>query len=786
MKKLIHEIHRRSLWQVLGIYLAGSWVALQVVETLSESMSLPAWVQPLALILLIIGLPVVMATAFIQEGVGRTPGTPPAPDLTRPTAAPATGSASDGPVPAADSGPGSSTEAAAAVPTGRGRGLFTWRRAILGGVGAFGVLVVALGGWMVLRSLGIGPAGTLVAKGVLEQQATLLLTDFEADDPSLSRAATEAFRVDLDQSRVIDLADPGFVAAALQRMERAPDATLDLATGRELGVREGLPALIAGEITAAGTGYVLTARVLTPGEGEVLVSDRETARDDSELVLAIDRLSKKLRERIGESLRDLAGGPPLERVTTGDLNALRLYSQAVRASDRGDGQQAADLLEETVALDSSFAMAWRKLGMVHVSGGGALGRMSRGVEALGRAYALRDRLTERERHLATAGYYAYVQRDDRRAATAYEQLLELDPTDNWALNNLALVVGLDFGEYERAVELLERAVAEDTLSNTHHFNLSVAQANLGDLDAAAATLEAWRRRLPGGSTAPAFQGALAAAQREFDEAERLTREAGAVRPGNLFDRAMSNRWLGFIAATQGRLAEASDHFRASEAANSERGAPGEALSSAVLEAWLHATVRNDPATAAALVEAALARYPLAAMGPLDPPWDVLSQAYAQIHGANGGDEMVRRWGEVDPNARHEAEHGFAHAWVVLARGDSEEAIRRFREAETPECQVCAMPGIAAAFEAAGQPDSAIVYYEEYLARPNLFRGALDSRYLGPGIERLGQLYDRKGDLENAAKYYAMFAELWADADDELQPRVRAAQARLEEILRERG
>jgi hypothetical protein len=29
-------------------------------------------------------------------------------------------------------------------------------------------------------------------------------------------------------------------------------------------------------------------------------------------------------------------------------------------------------------------------------------------------------------------------------------------------------------------------------------------------------------------------------------------------------------------------------------------------------------------------------------------------------------------------------------------------------------------------------------------------------------------------------------ELWAEADDELQPRVRAAQARLDAILRERG
>jgi hypothetical protein len=35
-------------------------------------------------------------------------------------------------------------------------------------------------------------------------------------------------------------------------------------------------------------------------------------------------------------------------------------------------------------------------------------------------------------------------------------------------------------------------------------------------------------------------------------------------------------------------------------------------------------------------------------------------------------------------------------------------------------------------------------------------------------------------------YYARFVELWDDADDELQPRVQAAQARLDEILRQRG
>ncbi|MEE8550183.1 MAG: hypothetical protein V3T08_02895, partial [Gemmatimonadota bacterium] len=69
LKQLIHEIHRRSLWQVLGIYVAVSWVVFQVVQTLTEGLGLPDWVPPLAFVLLLIGLPIVMATAFVQEGI---------------------------------------------------------------------------------------------------------------------------------------------------------------------------------------------------------------------------------------------------------------------------------------------------------------------------------------------------------------------------------------------------------------------------------------------------------------------------------------------------------------------------------------------------------------------------------------------------------------------------------------------------------------------------------------------------------------------------------------------
>ncbi len=41
LKQLIQEIHRRSLWQVLAIYVAASWVVFEVVQTLTEGLGLP-------------------------------------------------------------------------------------------------------------------------------------------------------------------------------------------------------------------------------------------------------------------------------------------------------------------------------------------------------------------------------------------------------------------------------------------------------------------------------------------------------------------------------------------------------------------------------------------------------------------------------------------------------------------------------------------------------------------------------------------------------------------------
>ena len=65
--RFVKEIHRRTVWQVLGVYVVASWGVLSGVGTLSGILGLPDWFPSLALGLLLVGLPIVLATALVQE-----------------------------------------------------------------------------------------------------------------------------------------------------------------------------------------------------------------------------------------------------------------------------------------------------------------------------------------------------------------------------------------------------------------------------------------------------------------------------------------------------------------------------------------------------------------------------------------------------------------------------------------------------------------------------------------------------------------------------------------------
>src|SRR5690606_6686071 len=249
------------LVEVLGVYAGISFGALQAVDVFIERLALPDWVFTGALILLLLGLPLIAATALVQAPRAKpTPGAAPRPERADDDGASATASpaaahedaarqaepdasaanaparsspAVPPPAPGREGGAEGAPPPPPAVPGARGSGWarrLTWRRALTAGVLGFAVLALAAAGFTAMHRLGIGPVGSLVAKGVLDARDRILIADFDSQtgDDAPAAAVAEAFRVDFEQSTVVTPVAPVFVRDALQRMDRADAARFDL------------------------------------------------------------------------------------------------------------------------------------------------------------------------------------------------------------------------------------------------------------------------------------------------------------------------------------------------------------------------------------------------------------------------------------------------------------------------------------------------------------------------------------------------------------------------------
>ena len=757
-----------------------AWLIWQVVGSLYEWIGLPDWVPPTALVILLLGLPVVLTTAFVQQRARTGAEAGPESQL------PGFETATDAVVPATED-----DHVASSRPGARGATrVFTWERSITAMVLAFAALGLAATGFMGMRALGIGPAATLLSSGVLEAREPILLADFgsPSGDSAAAAVVTEALRIDLEQSPVVRVLQPAQVAGTLERMARDPGAPLTPELAREVAIRDGITAWLEGEVTAVGDLYVLTARLVATATDEPLISVRETAsRDD--LVSAVDQLSRDLRERIGESFKSIRASEPLAQVTTSSLEALRKYSQGVRAyARRPGGDKAIALLEEAVEIDTAFAMAWRKLGVAYHG--------EDRVEALRKAYAHRDRLTDRERYLTLGTYFSVVDEDHERAVTAYERLLDLHPDESTALHNLAGEYAAR-GDTTEAIELYRRAIAVEPYASSSYSSLAVLLGARGDYQGAVRVLRLWNQRFPEHASVPYFMVHALAAQGKYDSVlthvERFEELADGPRARQaLFIRAD-------VAAVRGRIREAEgwfDRWRAGADPSRRIDAPVyQAFERAYEDAMIEFAYRHDRAAAWRRMDAALDS--IAVDSVLDagvPGSGGLRTRLVYAHARFNRDvpaarrylDELEEWERVYLSRPLPTTYEWdeLNAYVAAAGGNHDKAVRLLRRSHAEHACTGCLAELAWVFERAGRPDSAITYYEAYLDEPDLFRLSIDGRWRARSHERLGALYEARGDQEEAARHYAAFVSLWEDADPELQPRVEAARRALARLTRE--
>lgn len=316
-------------------YLGGSWVVLQVVEVLSGLIAVPVWVGPGAMVLLLIGLFLVLGTAWVQAD----------PATTR-------------------------KEEAGEVPTdwevaprdawsdlSRGRlPHLTWGRTLLGGVvglsllfGSAGTYVLITQGW---------DRGQVPAAGS-DSETRLAILPFTTSGGDLQvyeEGMVELLSTNLDGLGGLNAIDSRTVLARWDEIVesgRRPDLDTSLRAAGATGATHAL----VGAIVDVGGVLRLTGRLYQLGDGRV-IGDVQVEGPADETLSLVDQLSVDVvREVIGaqDGLNETGIRPA--SLTTPSIFALERYLEAESFYRRGDFTSALPLLDEAVLADSTFALA---------------------------------------------------------------------------------------------------------------------------------------------------------------------------------------------------------------------------------------------------------------------------------------------------------------------------------------------------------------------------------------------------------------------------------------------
>jgi eukaryotic-like serine/threonine-protein kinase len=311
---------------------------------------------------------------------------------------------------------------------------------------------------------------------------TVVLSGFNntTGDAVFDDTLRQGLEVQLEQSPFLSIISSERMRQTLRLMNQPPDARLTPAVARDLCQRVGSKAYIAGSIASLGHDYVVALHAVSCATGDSLAQEQEQAAGKEKVLGAMSRAAADLRKKLGESLNTvLKFDTPIE-ATTSSLDALKAFSVA----SKGEEAEAVPSLQRAVKLDPNFASAYAALGIWYFN----LGENTLARETIGKAYALRDNVSERERYRISGAYYTYVTGEVEKANHTYIEFAQAYPRDAFSRSNLGANY-LTLGQYENAVVPILETIRLRPDDGVAYANLMLADVGLNRLDDARAIYE---------------------------------------------------------------------------------------------------------------------------------------------------------------------------------------------------------------------------------------------------------------------------------------------------------
>ncbi len=284
----------------------------------------------------------------------------------------------------------------------------------------------------------------------LTEKDTIVLADFTntTGDSVFDGALRQGLASQLEQSPFLNLLSDEKIAQTLSLMAQPKDARLTTTLARDVCQRTASAATIEGSISNLGTQFVVGLKAVNCHTGDQLAAEQATAAGKEQILKSLGDAASKMRQKLGESLSTVQkyDAPP-DGVTTASLEALQAYSLGMQNMlVKGDYVAAVPLFQRATQLDPNFAMAYARMGTNYFN----LGDQTRAQEAIHKAYALRERGSDREKFYIDSHYQDFVAGNLDAARISYETWARTYPRDDVPPANLS-VAYQNLGDLEKSL-----------------------------------------------------------------------------------------------------------------------------------------------------------------------------------------------------------------------------------------------------------------------------------------------------------------------------------------------